>query len=447
MLKIFYSISFPFFNLSDRSVHLKLKNKFNCSFFILALFLVFSCNTTEPPPNGDKPNLTLKLEDVSCIEAWIELTTNNLHLPATVTLMQDGETRETLEVITADTLLYIDSLLPNTNYTFHTVIQSSNHTSNELSVTTMDTTSHDFTFETFTFGGEAGSCTFYDVAIINENNIIAVGTVFLRDSLGQPDPQPYGVAIWDGQSWELKKIFHSTNIPVTPRGILVISPNEIYLAAGSIFRWDGVSSTVQKVFSRLSLPDPNGTIEKLWGSLSSSIYGVGNVGSIVFYNGSQWTRIESGTELNIGDIWGIADDNGGYNKYLAADNAMLKIDAVNNLSRIDAESGMIIISVWGISNKLIYTAGEGVVLYKNYKWEKINRPDVNTIYRIKGQNYNDICGIGSPGSIIHHFNGYSWGSINPDPSNRYWRIDIKGNIISAAGYQGEKAAITIIRKN
>jgi len=123
MLKIFYSISFPFFNLSDRSVHLKLKNKFNCSFFILALFLVFSCNTTEPPPNGDKPNLTLKLEDVSCIEAWIELTTTNLHLPATVTLMQDGETRETLEVITADTLLYIDSLLPNTSYIFQSINQ------------------------------------------------------------------------------------------------------------------------------------------------------------------------------------------------------------------------------------------------------------------------------------------------------------------------------------
>lgn len=66
-----------------------------------------------------------------------------------------------------------------------------------------------------------------------------------------------------------------------PRGILVLSPNEIYLAAGSIFRWDGISSTVQMIFLRFDLSDPNGTIEKLWGNSNTSIYGVGNAGSIV----------------------------------------------------------------------------------------------------------------------------------------------------------------------
>ncbi|MBE7476351.1 MAG: hypothetical protein HS131_06390 [Ignavibacteriales bacterium] len=40
------------------------------------------------------------------------------------------------------------------------------------------------------------------------------------------------------------------------------------------------------------------------------------------------------------NIWGITDDSGGYNKYIAADNAMLKLDEDNNLSRIDAEPGM-----------------------------------------------------------------------------------------------------------
>ncbi len=418
---------------------------------LLNLLLLFaaSCNSIEPPPPGEKPTLTLMQEDASCTEAWITLTTTNLQLPAAIKLKQNDVTRDTINLSKADTLLYIDSLLPNISYTFQaTGLQSpvSDVKSNSLSVTTMDTTSHNFTFETFTFGGNAGSCTFYDVAIINENYIIAVGTVYLTDSLGQPDPQPYGVAIWNGQIWELRKLFYNTNIPVTPRGIYVISPTEIYLASGSIFKWDGSSSNVQLVYSRLNLPDPNATIEKLWGSSNSSIYGVGNVGSIVFYNGTGWQRIESGTNLNIGDIWGISDGNGGYNKYLAADNAMLMIDENNNLDRIDAEPGMDIISVWCISNRLIYTAGDGVVLYKNYNWEKIDRPDVNTIYRIRGQNYEDVCGIGGPGSIIYHFNGNSWQSINPVPNNRYWRIDIKGNIIVASGYQGEKALITVIKR-
>jgi hypothetical protein len=189
------------------------------------------------------------------------------------------------------------------------------------------------------------------------------------------------------------------------------------------------------------------SVRKLWGSDSQNVYAVGINGQIAHYNGVLWTRIESGTDLNISDIWGIPDGNGGFNKYLAADNAMLKIDANNNLSRIDAESGMIIISVWGVSNKMIYTAGAGVSIYKNQDWERINIPGVQSIYRIRGENHNNICGIGSPGSIIYHFNGYSWQYMNPNPNNRYWRIEIKENIIATSGYQGEKAAVTIIRSN
>ncbi|MCW8813502.1 MAG: hypothetical protein OQK65_08215, partial [Chlorobium sp.] len=52
--------------------------------------LLKSCNTTEPPPppNGEKPILELKLEDVSCTEAWITLTTTNLQHPTELTLKQ-----------------------------------------------------------------------------------------------------------------------------------------------------------------------------------------------------------------------------------------------------------------------------------------------------------------------------------------------------------------------
>jgi len=47
----------------------------------------------------------------------------------------------------------------------------------------MDTTSHNFTWQTWTFG-EHSSSRLYDVAIINENNIWAVGEIYMKDSLG-----------------------------------------------------------------------------------------------------------------------------------------------------------------------------------------------------------------------------------------------------------------------
>ena len=119
---------------------------------VLLVLTTLACNTTHPPPPGEKPTLNLILEDVSCIEAWITLTTTNLQLPATITLKQNDETKSTIILCKADTLLYVDSLLPNTNYTFQVSSILHKESSNEVTTTTHDTISHNFTFETWTFG-------------------------------------------------------------------------------------------------------------------------------------------------------------------------------------------------------------------------------------------------------------------------------------------------------
>ena len=89
---------------------------------LFVLLLLTSCNTTGP--GGEKSNAVLSIADVSCTEAWLQLTTTNIQLPTTVTLTQDGKTRETVNLTTADTILYVDSLLPNQTYSFHSVIQA-----------------------------------------------------------------------------------------------------------------------------------------------------------------------------------------------------------------------------------------------------------------------------------------------------------------------------------
>ena len=444
-----------------------MKTKLILSFLFIILSIT-ACNTTEPPPpppDGEKPTLALALDDASFTEAWLQLTTKDLELPAELTLKQYNPTGDSLSKIfllnTKDSLLYIDSLLPNKSYSFiasHSGLPSgsSGISSNQLSVTTMDTTSHDFTFETFSFGGEAGSCALYDVAIINENSIIAVGTIFLNDSLGHPDPQPFGIAIWDGQSWELKKIFHSTNIPVTPRGILVINPNEIYLAAGSIFRWDGISSTVQMVFSRLNLPNPNATIEKLWGNSSSSVYGVGNVGSIVCYNGVQWSRIESGTELNFHDIYGATDPRTGEQQILAVCSRNLPLG--KGIYRIQGNTAYEISSspiqwelagVWFIANRHYYVVGDGIYEKKylsDLLW-KDNGFDITHYVtpKIRGNGLNDVFAVGAFGETIH-YNGFSWESYIEETglnSGGYFSVSTKNNTVTAVGFEYQSAVVII----
>ncbi|MCZ7616309.1 MAG: glucosyl transferase [Ignavibacteriaceae bacterium] len=342
------------------------------SALVICLGILFkSCNTTEPPPNGEKPTLELTLEDVSCIEAWIQLKTTNLQLPAEITLKKNNVAQSTI-LCNGDTLLYIDSLLPNQTYKFQSVIlpeesfgQSINQSeikSNELSVTTMDTTSHSFTFETFTFGGTAGSSTLYDCAIISPENIWCVGEIYVADTSINGYTM-YNAVHWNGSDWNLKRILYDRSI-WTITTIFAFSENDIWFSA--FVRYDGQNFIEMPIPAILMGWRPN----KIWGSSSSDLYVVGNNGNIARYNGQSWQRIESGTELNIGDIWGIADGNGGFNKYLVSENALLKLDSYNQLNRINVEPGMFLNSVWGITDKLIYTAGDGVVLYKNYRWEK-----------------------------------------------------------------------------
>jgi len=97
-------------------VYLKRNKKYYQTHFLLLLFLftIISCDTNEPPTNS---SISLKLEDVSCTEAWITLTTTNLQLPVTITLKKNNVAQNNI-LCYGDTLLYIDSLLHKQTYSF-----------------------------------------------------------------------------------------------------------------------------------------------------------------------------------------------------------------------------------------------------------------------------------------------------------------------------------------
>jgi len=270
-----------------------------------SIIFVLSCNTTEPPPPGE--TITLTLDDASSIEVWIKLTTTNLQLPTTITLKQSAaggdQTTSIINLDKADTLLFINSLLPNTTYNF----QAASHSgisSNQLQVTTMDTTSHNFTWQSWTFG-EHSSSVLNDVAIIDEDNIWAVGEIYLNDSLGQADPHAYNAVHWDGSEWNIKRIPFtgecSAVIYPPIKSIFVFSEDDIWFArGGSLVHFNGNEYYNDCRMNSLLA----GSINKIWGTSSDKLYVVGNNGTMVGYNGTLWWRIYSGTELHINDIWG-----------------------------------------------------------------------------------------------------------------------------------------------
>jgi len=437
----------PFINFN-----FDLNLNFNSNFLLLFLLLL-GCKQPTQPKLEPKAELKLTLEDVSCTEAWIQLKTTNLQLPATLTVYKNNVAQNNI-LCYGDTLLYIDSLLPNQTYKFKVVLTNNPQpttypqppTSNELTVTTMDTTSHNFTWQSWEFG-ECSNSVLYDVAIIDENNIWAVGEIYLRDSLGNCDPKAYNAVHWDGTKWELKRIpiYLGSGFPFYPviKSIFAFSENNIWFEAG--IHWDGIS--FKQVPFNIQW---NGNVNKLWGSSSSDLYAVGNNGNIAHWDGVRWRKIESGTTVDLLDVWGSPD---GSIVWACGENSktvLIKIQ--NKLAQVVFEAAFPmprvknrfydgLLSLWTNNTNFIYvltpfnlyrcsndTRGEGKELYPREDYFR------GGYLRVRGTNTNDIFTCGNK-TAVWHYNGFSWNEYAELRNDNQFLsgLDYKQNIVTAVG--------------
>ena len=426
-------------------------------FLLLCLLFLtqLSCSTTDPKL---EPDLKLELKDVSCTEAWLQLTTNNIQLPATINLFKNNTVVQTFSLSTKDSLLYIDSLLPNQTYRFHTTIQSYNNASNELTVTTLDTTSHDFAWQTFVFGDPSTgySSILYDVAIIDENNIWAVGEIYMYDSLGQTIR--YNAMHWDGQSWELKRIFYygacsAVTFPAL-KAIWAFDSNNIVITNGGSIGWfNGDSVNLDCEVNPLL----TGAINKIWGSSRTDLFVVGNEGNIAHYHNGIWTKIESGTTTDLTDIYGTPDDKEIWSCGWSYNDGRVSILSIkeNNIESIwDSQTnttlniyrGTLLNSLYANGNKEFVFVGGQVLRHSLFDKSKVKLEWIKTYngskvlelgnygYRIKGSNKNNIFAAGDA-AMIWHFNGSTWfkNSELYNLDDRLYGLAVAENTIIAVG--------------
>jgi hypothetical protein len=415
---------------------------------LIQILLLSKCNSVDPPPppNEEKPTLTLEFEDASCIEAWIKLSTTNLQLPASIALQQNDQKRKTINLVKADTLIYVDSLLPNTSYQYQVSSIEYQVSSNELGVTTMDTTSHDFTFETFMFGGSAGSSTLYDVAIIDENNIWAVGEILVADT-SVNGYTTYNAIHWDGSQWELKRItvdFRGNLITPPLEGVFAFSNTDIWFVGSLPVHGDGENWIMYDLRTTV---DPNITVSKAWGSSSNDMYFVGRNGNIARYLNGTWRRIESGTTTDINDVWGVVDNDGFEKIYCAVsfvfqsgDQKILIIEN-NKVDSLSWNTGRRLHSIWTNNNFFLYTAGGGIFENKRGYWNEVTKVPLYYSNNIRGTGNNNIFVCGDFG-LFAHYNGSEWKTFNEIYiQGIYYAVAVKNNIVITVGFEGSSAII------
>jgi hypothetical protein len=322
----------------------------------------------------------------------------------------------------------------------------------------LDTTSHDFVWTIDTLGDASSQLN--DVAIINDTTVICVGRMYLNDSNGQINNSPYSIAKWNGKEWNLKKIYSADNLLIADtRGILAFAPSDIWLTDGAVNHWDGLSLKTSVTFDRISLigGEENGqSVNKLWGTNSNDLYGVGWKGMITHYNGTTWQKIESGTALDIQDIWGSTDPKTGEQQILAvASNKFLnegkKLLQINNTTATAvADSGLpwSLSSVWFEANQQYYIVGDGVYPEKKLSsiWKRDETLPPISKNSIRANNRNDIAIAGAFGLLLH-YNGSTWknymGNELPEIGGSYYSVAIKNNLVVAVGHIGDRAIVVM----
>ena len=198
---------------------------------------------------------------------------------------------------------------------------------------------------------------------------------------------------------------------------------------------------------------PNGdgwTMNATWGKSSEDFYVVGNHGMIAHYNGHSWTKIESGTDLPIQDIWGSKDERTGEYEILcvASDSyynhgkKLLKIKN-NTAEEINSEGlSWSLEGLWFIANRKYVIVGAGYYSSVNYNKTWKETAGLPNIYMeaVAANGINDIFVCGDFG-LLSHFNGSSWKHFYKYTQGVNKAIDVKDNTIICLSRDQRKAYI------
>ncbi|MBZ0179679.1 MAG: hypothetical protein K8F36_10340, partial [Melioribacteraceae bacterium] len=333
----------------------------------------------------------------------------------------------------------------------------------------MDTTSHNFSWEIFTFGEGFNNSILRDVAIIDENNIWAVGDIRIGE-------EKYNAVHWDGEQWNLRKIIvtYRGNPSYAPLlGVFSLPTGEVIFSSGVPYLPSDNGWIIQHLWDMGVLDENNGIVTSIWGTGLNDLYVVGDFGTIAHYNGTNWRAMESGTDMFLADVYGSNDGE----VYISGSDiptvsGLILRETEGSWSTI-IEGGIIdetqlfdklygsFAAIWVDERNTVYTGGNLLFQLKNESWDYVRTFPGNYLggnpgafYHgyfsgIRGNGSNDwvVCG---DRNTLQHFNGSTWQQLGLpyDPSSRirWLSVEQKENLVVAVGDEGNRAKIILLRR-
>ena len=382
------------------------------------VFLFSSCSQTINPVDSraSEPRMNLELIENTCTDAFVKLHLENHSLPEQMEFTRDISNTKSFTLFSADTILYVDSLKPRQSYALAARSRDKQIVTDgtKLTVSALDTTSFSFDTRFFTFGNIDDYLN--DVVVLNYNDIWAVGKITVFDSITSTTAS-YNATHFDGSSWKMHKLYFPnsetdrTPVVASADAIIAPSPDSILIFAGNrMTRFNGTSQYDTAITIS--------SVKKLFARHSNDIYGVGDGGKIIHFNGKTWQFMESGTTYNMTDIWGVPNSPVLWACGGNADNSgsfLLRYDGAkwDMLLGVGPDAW----SVWSNSPNQVYYASYHFMEYNN----RSNTPDI--FHDIKQNKYTGSCIRGtacndifvSRGYAISHFNGMTYQDIFESP--------------------------------
>jgi hypothetical protein len=342
-----------------------------------------------------------------------------------------------------------------------------------------DTTSHNYTWETFIFGHPKEGGFWKDICALDDNNAVVVGYVRDRDPDSAKNGKrgvfsPGSAARWNGKSWEpfhvYRKVILSSN-QSTPDSIQGRkgrtdfcwgsgAENWTFATGGILSYYDGTTFITDRFTDYFGPSMSILSVASMWGDEDNRWYG-GHDGWIVRARGRTYTAELILKNHDIVSIWGNEHEVwatsghmlGGRHALLYHRNGLWKrleqsppeqLTSVNAVwcDRIDSREGGMVVTV---GSHIVVSEG-------NRGWSTARTRGQGPFQCVHGTDRNNVFAAGTQGRVVH-FNGSSWKHYPELTHPRVWyksvwatenRVFLAGSITNTfAGINIPQALITV----
>ncbi len=310
----------------------------------------------------------------------------------------------------------------------------------------IDTTSHNFIWTEFTNVG-------------NENNmtgcwVFGPSCVYANNGWMHK---------WNGSNWETLNLYcpdpligKNINGSMSGMSMFAFDTSDYWLTNGIPFHYTG-GGIIQSY--RITYTIAPHVLHSAWGTSSNDMFFVGDTGTILHFDGTNWTRMSTPTTKDLQNVWGTASNDiwaAGYNSstgqgtLLHYDGSAWREDVLSTSGTASAYGVRGLYESDSAGHKFIAVSGSEVFKRRdNGAWTiDTTVPNGDHIgIGVYGNAANDLLIVGGWG-VVAHWNGIGWHRYDPfyDPSATGYGANyasIKGNTACVIGIKNGTSWVLI----